>query len=148
MGKRGFFGDRRGEGEGVIFPIIIFTVLNILFFLTFSLFVARSSSGAFIYEQGYAKEVALIIDNLKPGSEGVIDLKVGVDKAKELRNTKSASDQDVAGSIIRIDESANKVTASLGGKTGYSFKYFSSCKVELKAEGSLLRIKCKEAVVA
>ena len=133
-----------GESEGFIFPIVIFTVLNILFFVTLTVFVARASTGVYVYEQGYAKEIALILDNLKPGADSVIDLSEGVEIAKDLRDMKSASDAEITGKLVLIDQLTNTVTVSLGGKTGYSFQYFSNCDIVRRVEGPRIGLTCKK----
>src|SRR3990167_9089783 len=56
------------KGLDLMHSTIIFIVLNLIFFLAMFAFVARTGSNAAIYEQIYAKEIALAIDQARPGT--------------------------------------------------------------------------------
>ena len=62
---------------------IVFIVLNVVFFGIFFLFVVNSSSGAFVLEQLYAKQIALLIDNSEPGTIIKVDISDAYEIAKE-----------------------------------------------------------------
>jgi uncharacterized protein (UPF0333 family) len=70
--KRGEFVDIIGLKE------TIFLVLNIVFFVIMFGFVYSSGTRAFVYEESYAKQIALLIDNAKPGMNILINFDKGI----------------------------------------------------------------------
>ena len=65
---------RNKKGAEYLAKKIIFIILNILFVAAFLFFIGWKSSGAGVYEQIYAKQIALLIDQAKPGTEVTIDI--------------------------------------------------------------------------
>ena len=119
--KRGFiFLNNKKAGTDVLSPQIMVTILNLIFFAILLAFIYRSSQGGLIYEQAYAKEIAMLIDEAKPG----MDISFKMDKGIELveKNNKDKN------KIVSIDK--NKVIVDLSGKGGYSFEYFSDYNVK------------------
>jgi hypothetical protein len=57
----------------------VIIVLNILFFALLLVFIIKSSNGALVYEQAYAKEIAIIIDKANPNTEVTMDIKKGIE---------------------------------------------------------------------
>jgi|SRR3989338_1418149 len=108
---------RNKKSEGVFYPIIIFVILNLMFFSILLLFVHRSSTGALIYEQFYAKQVALLVDKADPSSIITLNFEDGIKISEKNKATPEITFND------------NTVTVKLSGKKGYSFKYFSDHKV-------------------
>ena len=96
------------------------------------MFVNSSGNRDFVYEQIYAKEIALIIDNAKPDMAILFDVSELIEIAKE--NRKDVSE------IIKLDKEDNIVWVSLKGDRGYSYKYFSGSDVEFKLQGNDLSI--------
>ena len=118
--RRNVFLKNKKAGTDVIFPPFMFIVLNLIFFAILLAFIYRSSQGGLIYEQAYAKEIAMLIDEAKPG----MDISFKMDKGIELAE-KNNKDKN---KIVRIDK--NRVIVDLSGKGGYSFKYFSDYDVK------------------
>ena len=126
-------GDKRGEADSPIFGTVIFTILNLAFFILLLAFVWRSANGAAVYEEIYAKQIALAIDKSKPGTQIVINVDKGLqiaDKNKQPR-----------GEIFKIDSDKSRVIVSLSeGKGGYEMSYFNGYNVitEVNNEGNLI----------
>jgi hypothetical protein len=125
--------NKKGE---MTLPVTIFLVLTILFFALMFFFVYKSSSGAAIYEQIYAKKIAVAIDASKPGMEIVMDISKGVEISKEAGSV---------GGQFRLSKSKDSVLVSLGGSGGYVQRFFSDYDVEFAPdyEKGELSIKIK-----
>ena len=122
-------GNKKGD---IIYPIVIFIVLNIVFFATILIFVTRSTSGAGTYEQLYAKEIALVIDGAKPGTEVFIDMSNAIELVKKLQKEKEgAGGFKILEEAVKIDKTSNKITVNILGNGGYSFRYFSGYDVSV-----------------
>ena len=74
--------DKKAEGQDVIFPIVIFLVLNLVFFGILLLYIFKASIGALVYEQAYAKQIALVIDSVKPVSQLSLDFTKAIEIAE------------------------------------------------------------------
>lgn len=131
-GNFSLFRDKRGED---IFPNVIFIVVNILFFSVMMLFVFKASTGAIVYEQAYAKQIALLIDYSKPNTDIKIDFSKAIAVAKE--NKKTAN-------LVKIDDVNKEVIVSLSGQGGYAFKYFSDYNVQAEFANNFLVLHIKE----
>ena len=107
------------KAESLIYPTVIFITLNIIFFSILLLFVFKSSTAAGIYEQAYAKQIALIIDEAKPGMSIFLNLEKGVEIAEKNKRPKDK--------IISIEN--NEVIVRLSNNGGYSYKYFSDYEI-------------------
>lgn len=121
----------QGKKAGIIFPNIIFILLNLMFIALLIFFAARASSGALVYEQAHAKQIALILDQAKPNTFMSIDFQEAIDTAKKNSKTKN---------LVVLDKEKNKVTVSLSKNGGYSFKYFSDYNINTEVKGGLLVI--------
>lgn len=112
---------KRGSGEDIAWPEIIFTVLLLVFMAVFFVFVRNSLSGALIEEEVYAKKVALFLDSAQPNTTiflEVSELNVLAVKSKE-------SEMNYR-DIIKINTKNHSVDVSLRlGNKGYSYPYFS-----------------------
>ena len=111
-----FFKNKKG-GQDVMYPIIIFVILNLIFFSILLLFVQKSSTGALVYEQAYAKQIALLIDRAEPSTRIVLDFKEGIEIAGK---------NNLASRENLVSKSNNEVIVKLSEKGGYGFRYFSS----------------------
>ena len=127
--KKGMVNKR---ADNLLIERIIFLTLNVVFFIVMLMFVNSSGNRDFVYEQIYAKEIALIIDNAKPDMAILFDVSELIEIAKE--NRKDVSE------IIKLDKEDNIVWVSLKGDRGYSYKYFSGSDVEFKLQGNDLSI--------
>lgn len=110
--------NKRGEAENLVLPKIIFITLNIMFAVVLLAFVVRASSGAVIYEQTYAKQIALIIEE----SEPVMVVKLNMEEGMEIAEEKVAFEE-----IVSVKD--NRVVVKLSEKGGYGYSFFNDVEV-------------------
>ena len=122
---------RNKRGENLIFPIVIFIVLNLIFFSLLLMFVFKSSTGALVYEQAYAKQIALLIDSAKPVTQFSIDFTKGFEIAE--KNELSFEEKK---NLVEFKD--NRVIVKLDDKGGYGFGYFSDYGVSSYFDENLL----------
>jgi hypothetical protein len=127
-----------GNKKGVVdvLNLIIFLVLNIIFISAMFVFIGYAGDRAVIYEQTYAKQICLFIDNARPDMAILLDVSDGLEKAR-----KSGADLSNAFSL-----KDGKVIVDLGSGGGYSYEYFSDYNVDLKLVGDELSIGISERV--
>jgi len=104
------------KGINILPGTLIFLILNIVFFSVLFFWVARVGSGVEIKEQVYAKQIALLIDGAKPGTNLTLDISEMYEVARENR---------FDGKIVDIDYESNEVIVQLEDGGGYRFQYFS-----------------------
>ena len=122
LAKRGFLRNRKGEE--VLTPIIIFVILNIAFFSILFGFVYIASTGALVYEQAYAKQIALLIDTAEPSPSTVI--RINFVEGFEIAKSGSLNQAN----LVKIDNANKQVIVNLGRtKGGYAVKYFSDYEI-------------------
>jgi hypothetical protein len=109
------------KGADLAFPIIIFLVLNIIFFTTMMLFVQRVSSNALIYEEAYSKKIGLLLNRAEPEMNLTIDVTDLVDVA-----LKNGIEKNKIGSIIKINTEEGIVFVKAKKEGGFNFPYFSN----------------------
>ena len=110
---------RDKRGVNLVYGTVIFIILNLMFFIAMFLVVSRIENEAALYEQAYAKEIALLIDSAEPGTF----ISLNVDDFNEFIEKKLVSE----GQIVLINR--NKVNIKLSNGAGYSFIYFSDYDV-------------------
>ena len=112
---------------------IVFYILNAVFFIVLLVFIFNSVHGRPVYEQAYAKQVAFLIDQAKPGTEIILDVSdicneykiplINIDYVKRTY-TKPILD------AFKVDDSSKKVIVKFGTMGGYGMPYFSNVKIE------------------
>jgi len=117
--KRGLFILNK-RAESLILSPVLFIILNLIVFMALLAFVVKSSTGAVVYEEAYAKQIALLLDKAKPGMQIQLDFEKGL---------KIAEKNKYAGKIVSIDKENNEVIVKLALRGGYGFKYFSDYDV-------------------
>jgi len=127
---------RGKKGAEVGVETVIFIVLNLLFFTLLLVFAYRNVSGASVYEQAYAKQIALIIDEAKPEMTIFVSMEDGINLAKD--NGVNAD------SIVKINKDTNEIIVGLYKTGGYSMKYFSDYDVYAKIDGIYLVLNIRE----
>jgi len=112
---------KRSDKRGVdlMNSTIIFIILNVLFFGVLFFFVMQVGTNAGFFEQVYAKKIALVIDNAKPGTI----ISVNVNDFKGFIHDQAVS----RGQIVSIRN--NKVIIKLSKGEGYEFSYFNDVGV-------------------
>jgi len=115
---------------------VIFLVLNLIFLIMMIMFAYQQGNRYFVYEESYAKQVVLLIDNAKPETAMLLDISELIEIAKE--NKKDVNE------IIKLDKINNKVFVSLRGERGYSYKYFTEADVNFKIDENNLAISVEK----
>jgi|GEM_PF-3264252 hypothetical protein len=98
----------------LIFVIIIFVVLI--------LFIRESATGNLLKEQILAKQVALLIDIAKPGTEIMLD---------------------TSNFAVNVENGVVNVKAK-PENPGYSYSFFSKHKIETSSQGDKIKIRILE----
>ena len=113
-------GKMNKKGGIIVLEEVIFILLNLMFFAIFLFFVINSSSGAFVLEQFYAKQIALLIDTSKPGTIISLDITDAYNLAEKnnVDSNKIVSTQD------------GHVIVQLSRSRTYKFPFFSDVIVE------------------
>jgi len=137
-------GNKRGDS--LIYETVIFIVLNIIFFTIMFLFVGRATSGAGFLEQTYAKQIALTIDQARPGMTIIFSMQDAVNLVKKLDKSKEGwTNNKILAEAVKINQQENKVIVKIGSRGGYSFRYFSGYEINGTAEEGQFYIRVKEA---
>ncbi len=132
-----FLLNKKAEGETLVDSPVVFLVLNILFFSILLLFIYKQSTGAFIYEQAYAKQISILMDSAKPGMTIYVNLTEGNEIAKK-------NEWDIK-NIVTIDDEKNKVKVRLANRGGYETSYFTNYGFDPpKIEGEYLVINVRD----
>jgi len=119
--------NKKGAATDVIYPTVIFIIVNLIFISALLIFVFRSSGGVIVYEQAYAKQIALLIDSAEP----VMEIKLNMKEGMELAEENKISFED----IVKIKD--NVVTVKLGERGGYSYSFISDVDVNAYPDESL-----------
>lgn len=126
------------KGDATFLETLIFIVLNLIFFFIIMIFVYNAGTQSFIYEQSYAKQIALIVDNAEP------DMAVMI-KTDDLIPFLAKSNKPLD-KVFSVNPSNNEVRVSLSSSGGYSYRYFSNNDVTLKTSDGWLSIIVKKKV--
>lgn len=121
---------------------IIFIILNLVFFIVLLIFITYNVNSKGVYQQAYAKQITLMIDEAKPGTTIFLDITDALKIAgKNFDKTNFAG----------VDNDGKKVSVSLGAGS-YSYNFFSDNNVEFKfqqdekaAENLIIKIGEKNA---
>lgn len=126
------------KGDTVVIETFVFIVFNLIFFFGMLVFVYTSGDQSFIYEQSYAKQIALLIDNAKPDTIVMVNV-------KDIKEFAEKNNKNLA-EVFAIDNSINQVKVGLKKTGGYSYQYFSNYDVELKVNEDWLSIIIKNRI--
>jgi hypothetical protein len=66
--------NKRGKQGKILLETIIFIVLNLIFLSSVFVFARTKASDASFYQEVYAKQIALLIDNARPGTNIILDI--------------------------------------------------------------------------
>ena len=120
------------KADTIVLETTIFIILNLVFIIILGTFAYNSGTKEFIYEQVYAKQIALLVDNSKPDMAILLD-------GKELAKLAKKNNKPL-GEVISIDENTKTVKVNLKQTGGYSYKYFSDSKVSVNLDENFLSI--------
>lgn len=104
------------KSQSLITGVIMFLVLNVVFFSIMSIFVNSVGTTASFIEKEYSRKIALSLDKFVPGTEVSVDI-------SELYSY--ARNNNYAGNIVIMDYTNNKVTVKLRNGEGSSYYYFT-----------------------
>jgi hypothetical protein len=110
--------NKRGA---ILVENIVFIVLNLIFLTILVMFLMRQGGGAVVMEQGYAKEIALMIDAAQPGMEIHFDM----EDAKELAKKNGFEPDEI------VKKQDNIITVKLSKDSGYSYSFFNDVDVSV-----------------
>ena len=110
--------NRKGN---ILTENVIFVVLNLAFLSILLLFVYIQSSPTHLMEESTAKQIALLIDASKPGTEITLDIGDAIEKAS--KNNIQSSD------AVKIDNDNNLVIVKLSEKSYYDYSFFNDVTV-------------------
>jgi len=113
---------KRGSVD-LMSSVVIFILLNVLFFSAMFAFVYISGSKARIYEQAYSKQIALVLDEAKKGTNITLDLSKVYEVARKEKRFDKMIILDTANNII-------EVRLQNSGE-GYKTRYFSSSNIKM-----------------
>jgi hypothetical protein len=119
----------------IVIETLIFLILNLVFFIIMLFFAYSSGDREFVYEQTLAKEIALIIDNAKPGMIVSLDITKYIEIAEK-------NNQPIE-KIVKLNKEENKVEVNLKQKGGYNYQFFSDYETSVETEKNLLLIYIK-----
>jgi hypothetical protein len=100
---------------------IMFIIINVIFFAILFLAVSGISEGSMLTGQVYAKQIGLIIEDMKPGMVVKLDINRLLSVAE--KNNYGSGNQQV---ILPFED--GKVSIKVSDKKEYSFSTFSSLK--------------------
>ena len=126
---------KKGEGQDILYPQVLFTLLNLIFFSLLLVFVSNSSEGALVYEESYAKQIALLIDKAEGSTTFFVDFEKGLEIAEKNKILQSEN-------LVRI--SNNEIVVKLSDSEGYRMKYFSDNEIVVSFEGKKLIVQSTE----
>lgn len=109
--------NKRGE---ILIQNVIFIILNVIFLSILVLFLLKQGTGAYLMEQSYSKQIALLIDSALPGTIMTLNMNQAFGIAEK-------NNFDV-NKIISF--SGNYVTVKLSERGGYSYHYFTTYNVK------------------
>jgi len=128
--------NKKGVFDMAVLELIVFVILNIVFFTGMVTFVYAAGNKGFVYEEIYAKQIAMVVDNAKP--EMVVLMNIADIKAIAEKKGKSVD------KIFSVDNSKNQIRVSLSSSNFYAYNYFMNYDVELKTNNEWLSIIVKE----
>jgi hypothetical protein len=116
----------------------IFVILNVVFAVVLSIFIFRAAYNAQVYEQSYAKEIALLIDAAKPNTDITLGMADAISTYKKYHKQVPSNILD---EVVKLDNLNHLVRINLADKNGYYYKYFSDYDIKFVSRGSVLQIE-------
>jgi hypothetical protein len=112
---------RLSKRGNILTENVMFIILNLMFITILMLFLFSKMGSAAILEENYAKQIAMVLDSVRPGMTIHLDMGDAVKKAEKELGT------DKIGNLVSINE--NIVTVRLQEGTGYSYSFFNDVEV-------------------
>jgi hypothetical protein len=131
--------NKRASGEELMMPEIVLLLATLMIFGAMLVFVAKAGSSALFYEEVYAKEIALLVENSVPGQTYEID----VTNAMEIAKKGKINLEVFSHGFLVYNETDNSVNVKIGSSGGYKFVYFSKINLTNKYYVSVTKDKAK-----
>ena len=127
------------KGVNLLMENFVFILLVIVFVFAMFFAISRAGSQATLFEQIYAKQIALIIDKAEPGMEIEVDM---FDVYRIAKKNK------LSGNPVSIDNDLGKVNVRLVKGNGYEYFYFSDNNVvwDLNSDKKVLNLNIVEKI--
>lgn len=109
----------------------VFILLIIIWVIILGMALYRVQHNTALYEQLYAKEIALVIDRAEPGMEVQFDL---------TRAYNLATKNNLKGEIMRIDPREHTIIVRLTDGKGYSYHFFNNAVISWNADKTTRKI--------
>lgn len=109
------------KGQEALGDNLIFLFLVVFFYVIMLIFAKANVTGYAVYEQTYAKQISLLIDEAKPGMTFIVNMGDAMHFVE--KNNKPLTD------VVFIDSSSSKVVVRLGERGGYYMPYLSNYKI-------------------
>jgi len=116
----------------ILHETVIFVVLNLLFFGIIIGFIYLQSSPLHLQEQQVSKQIALLIDSAKPGTEVELYLKDFFERTADSGIKKERR--------IVIDNIENRVIVKGDENSSYDYGFFNNINVQYSLEGNYLKL--------
>ncbi len=126
---------RMNKEASILYESVIFLTFTAVIAIVLILFISLAGDNVTNTQQVYAKQISLLIDQAKPGTNLTIDI-------SELY--KLAEKRDYEGRPIDVDYGENLITVKVAEGRGYSFRYFTDLKsgaVSMDERNKLLRVR-------
>jgi len=125
---------KKKGSSNVLGPVVIFVILNLMFFSMLLYFVIKQSTGAVVYEELYAKKIALLVDNARCNTDIVMNV-------SELSGVLEKNNYELA-NVFGFNSAKSEVVVRVASKGGYAYRHFSNCKLssEIIDENLILKI--------
>ena len=122
--------------ENLLIGNLVYLIFVLVLVIGLFFFVGRAGSQAPLFEQVYAKQIALLINKAQPGMEFELDTFDLIEIARK---------NGYNGEIVFIDNVNNVVNVKLRNGKGYSYEFFSNNEVIWNVpERGLLTLKIVE----
>jgi len=128
---------KKKGSSNVLGPVVIFIILNLMFFSLLLYFVIKQASGAIVYEELYAKKIALLVDSARCNTDIVVD----VSELSEVLKKNNYELSDVFG----FNSAKSEVVVRVASKGGYAYRHFSDCELSFEIIGENLILKIGES---
>ncbi len=113
--------NKKAKIAGIEMDNIIYLILLIIFFVGMLASVNSKANGAPVWEDYYAKEIALIIEKSSPGDSIAIDIQ----KATEVAKKNKLSNEE----IFIFDNFENEVCVKLSAGRASCYNYFNDVNI-------------------
>ncbi len=108
------------RGQDLLSGTTMFLILNVIFFSIMLIFISQVGSTDNFLERSEVRRIALAIDELKPGTELVMDI-------SEL--CKAAEENNFNENIVTADYDSGLVTVKVSKGEGNSYRFFTNLKM-------------------